>query len=228
MRRRLLMLFALLMFVSCAPAVAVIITPEVILLDPEADLQAAIDNTPDGGILQLGPGEYIAPDSSGWFIDHPMTIEGAGIGRADTTGYGTTLRPHLGNTAAPASDHNAFTITSSNVYIRDLTIANWTAPSAQADEDSLYGNGILVDCTADSLRDIRLERVLITHMGGYGIAAYRGPNPYHSVVGLSFQNCDFNDNANDDVWNETFGPRVWAAEFDGINWWEIIPIVVSN
>jgi hypothetical protein len=218
----------LLLLLLAAPVWAVTVTPEVILVDPEVDIQQAIDDTPDGGILRIGPGEFVAADSVGWVIDHAMTIEGAGIGNPDTTGYGTTFRPHLGNTAAPASDHNGFTVTASNVYFRDLSIANWSAPAAQADADSLYGNGILVDCTADSIRNVRLERVLITHMGGYGIAAYRGPNPYHSVTGLSFQNCDLNGNANDDVWNETFGPRVWAAEFDGTNWWEVIPIVVSN
>jgi hypothetical protein len=217
--RRLLMLLMLL----AVPAQAVVVTPEVVLLDPEVDIQQAIDDTPDGGVLRLGVGEFVCADSAGWFIDHPMTIEGAGVGRSDTTGYGTTLRPQLGNTATPASDHNVFTITASNVYLRDLTIANWSAPSAET--DSLYGNGILVDCTADTLRDIRLERVNITHMGGYGIAAFKSA---HSVVGLSFQNCDLTGNARSAIWNETFGPRVWAADFDGINWWEVIPIVVSN
>jgi hypothetical protein len=205
----------LLLMLLAVPAWAVTVTPEVILVDPLADIQAAIDNTPDGGTLRLGPGTFVAPDSAGWFIERSITIIGAGIGRADSAGTGTCLRPYLGDTDSPDPDAQAFTITSSGVYFRDLCIGNLSAPAAAS--DSLSGNGVFIDATSDTIRDVVLERVTITHMGGFGVALYRGS---HSVVGLHLYLVDLTGNSTGATWqNDNIDPRRWPCDFNGALWY---------
>jgi hypothetical protein len=220
LRVRFLLLAALTLALSGAPARAVVITPEVILLNPQADIQAAIDATPAGGLLRLGPYEYVAPDSTGWFIERPITIEGAGIGCPDSASWGTMLRPHHGDTATPDHDNNAFTITATGgVTFRNLMIGNRSVTAASS--DSVYGAGVLIDSTATR---VVLENVLITHMGGFGVMV---ASP-HTVTNLLLLWTDLAGNGRNGVWNNAnVNAAMWPAYFDGTDWKSVATTTVS-
>jgi hypothetical protein len=217
--RFLLLVLSMLVFYGL-PAHSVVITPEVILMDPEADIQTAIDATPAGGILRLGPYEYVAPDSTGWFIERPITIEGAGIGCPDSASWGTMLRPHHGDTATPDHDNNAFTITGSGgVTLRNLMIGNRSVPAASS--DSVYGAGVLIDATASR---VVLENVLITHMGGFGVMV---ASP-HAVTNLLLLWTDLSGNGRNGIWNNAnVNAAMWPAYFDGTDWKSVSVTTVS-
>jgi hypothetical protein len=159
-RKFLLVALALLLAGS---AQAVIVTSEVTIMDPTADLQAAIDATPDGGALRLAVGTFVADTDSGWTIRKKITIEGQG--------QGTVLRPHHGDTSTPDVNARGFTIINTGgVTIRNLMIENTSTPSTTAAYDSL-GAGVLVDNSDNTaaVRSFSLENVVISHMGGWGV-----------------------------------------------------------
>ena len=114
-----------------------IVSPTIVLIDPTADLQAAIDDAPDYATIRLAPGIYTAPDAGGFVIDHPITIEGSGNEYIyDSLLYstpkvlGTVLRPYnAGVTADGAKDSTVITLTVtgdrlSHVVLKNFSIEN--------------------------------------------------------------------------------------------------------
>ena len=74
-----------------------IVTAEIVLIDPTADLQAAIDATPAYGTLRVPAGIFTPKTAAGFSITKPITIEGSGapylfenLGIADTCTFTST------------------------------------------------------------------------------------------------------------------------------------------
>lgn len=152
-----------------------IVTHSVIVLDPTADLQAAIDAAPDYATIKLPPGIFTAPDAGGFVIDHPITLEGAGnqyiydgLGAGGKT-LGTILRPYnAGVTADGAKDSTVITLTVtgtrlSNVVLKDFAIENPYGQPAPGTGDGirLDGSGYCTFC--------RFENVSVYFMGRDGL-----------------------------------------------------------
>ena len=190
---------ALLALLLAVPALATIVTPEVIVMDQTGGLQAAIDATPAGGILNLPTGEYVAPAAAGWLISKRISIRGAGIGSADDTSsaWGTILRPYHGDTDTPDPDARVFTILQTGgVYISDLTIANMVPPNTASSNDSM-GCGILVDNSDNkaAINSVTISRVAVHNVGGWGIRVDGGDGSIdRSVNNLRLEDIDLASN----------------------------------
>jgi len=169
-------------------AVVIVGAPIVTLLDTSADLQAAIDNTQDGGVLRLGPGIYYLTTTAGLDIDHPMTIEGSGGGTYNgsldfvTGSYGTVIVPMDGG--------DGFTVTNvlaDDVAIKNLVIARPTAPGSVG-----TGDAIKVTVTTSNRTGIVIENVIVWNMGRDGLHVEADPGyslNLLSVTRSQFKGC---------------------------------------
>jgi len=160
-------------------------TPTLVLLDPGADLQAAIDATPAYGTLRLGAGGWDLPSATPLTITRPITIEGAGkpyqyenlagVSTPDTyVGWttGTVIRPYKSAaTSNGGKDSSVFKIVGpvTNVVIKNLGIEHpYTQPTSKP-VTAGTGYGIWFDATTDYIGYCRVENVCIRFMGGNGI-----------------------------------------------------------
>lgn len=119
-----------------------------------AALQAAIDATPDGGMLIIRPGEYMAEGTRSTPFDDAtlpsfLTISGRSIDiRADA---GAVL---IGNPGAPST---AITLVDADAKISGLEIRDFTYAS---DEDALYdGHGIFAIDSRLTVERVRLSGI---------------------------------------------------------------------
>ncbi len=162
--------------------------PSTVLIDPTADLQGAIDRTPDYGTLYLAPGIYDLPTSSSLQITRPITIEGAGKPyvfenltttpqAADTyIGWtsGTVIRPYkTAATSDGGKNYSVFTIVGpvKNVVIRNLGIEHPYIPPTSRPVTAGTGDAIFFDSTLDYVGHCLIENVAIRFMGRCGIYA---------------------------------------------------------
>lgn len=186
--RRLLFLLMLL----AVPASAAIVTSEVIIVDPTADLQAAVDEFPStGGILTLGPGTF---NISGLVIDKPLILRGAGAAdylRAIIAGTETSTADNdMGTTLQMDTsivNTDVVAITSRFVTIEDLTIRG---PGSAGS-----GAGVSIHSDSTVLWKIALRRVLIKDTAA---ECFKIPNcsgtDYYPVILSEVEDCWFKQN----------------------------------
>jgi len=151
MRKAVLLLF-LALAVGFSTAYAINVTPEVILMDPTADIQTAIDALgPNGGVIELGPHTYTL--TKPLLINRPVRLTGSGV-------YSTYLY-----CADPDSD--IVRVTSNGVVLRDLTIYG---PASAGD-----GVGLKLRAPAgDVLRGFSATNITIHSTGSWCCAIF-GP-----------------------------------------------------
>lgn len=141
------LLLALLLLVTLTSGT--VITPDVVIVDSSADLQAAVDALPAGATLRLGAGTFTAPDG-GLVLSHSIAIIGD----------------------AQPSDFDA-TYTDAGVQRMGTVIVPYEQgdPVVVFDPDSSYGGAAQMS--------VRLENVVIdgeataATTGGYGIYSKR-------------------------------------------------------
>lgn len=162
-------------------AVAVIVTPDVIMVDPNADIQAAIDelSSTAGGEIHLGSGTYTL--TAPLIIDRPVKLFGAGM-------YSTYIY-----CASPDSD--IVRVTGSGVSIRDLSI--------KGPESAGTGIGLSLKPAVDGFaRNFAADNVYISNTGSWCAAVFGGGwmdttlsgGLGGTVIAPSFSRCVFSNN----------------------------------
>ena len=147
------------------------VSSSVVLLNPDMDLQAAIDATPEGGILNLGPGTYTAKTPGGFLITKAITIQGSGVphifshlGNPDPTANTSWTRGtiiHVYNATADTDgglNSCGFRIVAAagvpliSVTIRDLGIENPYNVDAARVGGAAFTGGVVPFGTGDGIR----------------------------------------------------------------------------
>lgn len=153
--------------VTAFVSMGTIVTPEVVLVDPTADLQDAIDNAPAGSVVQLGVGEFVVADTNGIIITKAITIRGSGQGRSSDGLGGTVIRPYGNNESGAKGIVIRGTV--EQVNIENLTIGLAAAPDSFG-----TGYGIWLDMEGEALATqtlVHLRNLSVWNMGGHGIFA---------------------------------------------------------
>lgn len=178
------------------PWYAVPYTPQETIATNYSTLQDAVNDTPEGGILRIGPGTYIVP-SGGLLISKAIEIAGSG------SRY-TILKPFSDSSNQPvikflaeqaATDTGPTSV--NNVYIHDLEIRGLADDPDNAPDRAVGSHGIYIAPYASGhgqrIRDVFIERVNINHMGDSGLYV-TGDGGLSCVIGLRISSCQFNQN----------------------------------
>jgi hypothetical protein len=173
-----------------------IVTSEVVIMDPTADLQAAVDATPEGGTLTLGTGTFSVPEG-GLVIDKSIVIQGSGtmglgLDQGDDSAivYGTILEPFAVDSAGepviviePPGGTAVLAYKGISVTIRGVTLNG----SCTAFRSGSYG--VVADLAALSiLRHFKMEDCSVTRMGDDGIHLHGLDGAGSAVVGAYLDN----------------------------------------
>jgi hypothetical protein len=121
------------------------------------DLQAAIDATIEGGLLELGPGTWTSTDPAGFHITKSITIRGKGHSGV----HGSIIRPlQSGTTQNNVGIH----ITGDYVTLEGICVKNPTAPATTG-----TGYGIHAETHTGTLSYIVIRDCAVENSGGHGI-----------------------------------------------------------
>ncbi len=164
----------------------------IVAVQATADLQAAVDATPEGGVLRIGAGTFTVP-TGGLVISKSIEIAGAGMEEG-----GTILVPYSVSANQPVikvESDNAVAIL--RLHIHDLQINGGAAlpdnPSAKL--AGSYGIDIQPD-TAQLVRSVFLERINVKRMSNAGLYV-TGNGGASCVIGLRMSSCHFSQNWGD-------------------------------
>jgi hypothetical protein len=152
------------MLVLSLPALASFAHAET-LVSSHPSVAAAIAATPEGGRLVFPAGDWMCPDTAGWYINKTMEICGTGA----VTGYetsGTLLRFHDTRGARRHANSTLFRLgpLARGVYMHDLVLTSAYGPAPVPGT----GDAIRYDQKA-IITELILERVKIAYAGRHGI-----------------------------------------------------------
>lgn len=169
-----------------------IVSSTIIVVDPTADLQAAVDATPWGGTLRLGAGTFTVP-SGGLVLSRGITI----CGESNTSTVLQAYSVAAGQPVIKIAEDASITPNINGVHLRDLAIHGRAVDqdNAPAVLAGSYGIDITLD-TGQLVRHVSLERLYIWRCSDDGIHV-TGNGADTAVIGLRVRDCIINENWGD-------------------------------
>lgn len=169
-----------------------IIQHSMILNDPNANLQDAVDATPAGGILRLGIGTFTVP-SGGLVLSRGITIQGSGMNTTIIEPFSVAVNQPVIVVESDAS----ITPDINGIVLNDFSIDGNGAVANSAPAVFSGAYGIVMDPAATQLiRHVAMNRLYIHHCSDSGLHV-TGNGGDTCVIGLRIRDCIINENWGD-------------------------------